>query len=169
MRYFTDELWDEINSGIKERRELAEKQWRKNIEEYSASFEKIKHRFSKKFLGIYSKEENFHDYKLKKIEILHGKYGYVDPVKVSLIIYNELMEWQIDYVGIEKILLDYKKIENESSQYREFRYGFDDFSYDEFFEINDKVISHEILFASGAIFLIHFRKILIKKLANARG
>lgn len=45
------------------------------------------------------KDENFHDYKLKKIEILHGKYGYVDPVKVSLIICNELMEWQIQEVS----------------------------------------------------------------------
>ena len=99
---------------------------------------------------------------------MHGKYGYVDPVKVSLIIYNESNEWQIDYVGIEKISLNYKKIESENLQYKQFQYGFDDFSYDEFFEVNDEIISHEILFASGAVFLIYFKKILIKKLVNTK-
>jgi hypothetical protein len=166
MRYFTDELWKEINSGIKERREFAEKQWERNVEEYAILFENIKHRFSKKFLNIYLKEDNFHDFKLKEIKVLHGKYGYTDPVKVSLVIYNESNVWQLDYVGIEKIALDYKKTENSSSHSRQFQYGFDNFSYDEFFQINDRIMSHEILFASGATLLIYFNKILIKKVAG---
>lgn len=166
MRYFTDELWEEINSGDKERREFAEKQWERNVEEYAILFEKIKDRFSKKFLNIYTKEGNFHDYKLKEIKVLHGKYGYTDPVKVSITIYNESYTWQIDYVGIEKVTLDYKKSNNGSSHSRQFQYGFDDFSYDEFFQVNDRIMSHEILFASGATVLIHFNKIFINRLAH---
>ncbi|KOF55782.1 MULTISPECIES: hypothetical protein [Clostridium] len=165
MRYFTDELWEEINCGVKERREIAEKKWDKNAEEYRAVFNNIRYRFSKKFLKIYEKEANFHDYKLKEIKINHDKYGFKDPVKISLIINNEINTWQMDYTKIKKISLNYNKIGDILSRNKEFYVGFDDLSYDEFLEVDDKTLSHEILFASGATLLIKFEKLFIKKLS----
>lgn len=167
MRYFTDELCEEINCGVKERRKVAEKEWDKNAEEYNVLFNNMRYRLSKKFLRIYEKEANFHDYRLKEIEVIHGKYGFIDPVKVSLIIYNEINTWKLDYIKIEKISLNYKKINDIPSRAKEFYVGFDDFAYDEFLEVDDRTLSHEILFASGATLLIKFGKIFIKKLAGS--
>lgn len=163
MKYFTNQLWEEINCGIKERREIAEKQWKKNVEEYAKLFEGINHRFSKKFLNVYSKEDNFHDYELKEICVSQGKAGYSDPVKVDMIIYNQVNMWRISYTGIEKTSLDYFRI---CPSPRHFQYGFDEYKYDEFYEINDKLLSHEILFGSGAILLIYFNKVSIKKITS---
>lgn len=166
MRFFSNELCEEINSGVKERREAAEKIWNKNVKEYNILFNKVKCRLSKKFLKIYEKEDNFHDYKLKGISIIQGKYGFTNPIRISLVIYNEINTWQLDYTKIEKISIDYNKVDDIPSRTKEFYVGFDDFSYDEVLEVNDKILSHEILFASGTILLIHFNKIFIKKIKS---
>lgn len=162
MRYFTDELWEGINSQLRVQRDMAEKQWEENVNIYAEIFEKLKSRLSKKFLNIYTKENEFHDYTLKNIEVIHGPYGYKDPVKVIITIYNEDYEWEIIYINIYKISLEYNRINYNTR--RQFKYGFDDYKYDEFLEINEKILSHEILFGSGATFLVQFEKISINKI-----
>ena len=110
------------------------------------------------------KEHGFHDYHLKNFQIQHGKRGFRDPVEVRLTVTDEENTWTIIYKKIKKIVANY---EQEPDIFpgmgRRFYEGFDDYGFNEFFEIDDKALSHEILFASGATILIHFEKISIKK------
>lgn len=46
---------------------------------------------------------------------------------------------------------------------RHFQYGFDNYGYDEFLEVDENILSHEILFASDATILVYFKYISIKK------
>ena len=164
MKYYLNTLWKGINSDIKEEREKADLQWKKNDEEYTKVFDKVKNKLPKKFLKIYMKEYGFHDYHIKDFEIINEKSGYKDPVTVKIIITNGINTWDITYKKIKKIVVNY---EQEPDLFpgmgRRFYGGFDDYGFDEFFEIDDKVLSQEILFASDATILIHFEKISIKK------
>lgn len=56
------------------------------------------------------------------------------------------------YKSITKFNINY---ENEI----EARRGFDDWGYDEFLPVDEQFLSHEILFASGATILIHFKNL----------
>lgn len=167
MKYFTDELWNEINSDSKEKREEASLQWEKNAEEYYKIFENIEKLLPKKFLKLYLKENGFHDYELKNYQIIHGKKGYKGSVAVSLVITNTEHTWNIVYNKIKKIAVNYEQQPDifERKKRREYR-GFDDYGYNEFFQIDEKTLSHEILFASGATILVHFEKISIVEIKN---
>lgn len=46
---------------------------------------------------------------------------------------------------------------------RRVQYGFDDYGYNEFLEVDDNILSHEVLFASGATILVHFKKLSIRR------
>ncbi|SMC26746.1 hypothetical protein SAMN02745134_02925 [Clostridium acidisoli DSM 12555] len=118
------------------------------------------------------KEEGFHDYNLKNFQVIHGRSGYKDPVAVSIVITDTEHTWNILYNKIKKVAINYEQetegFERKRKEYR----GFDDYGYDEFFQIDEKTLSHEILFASGATILVHFQKISITKIKttiNERG
>lgn len=163
MKYFKPELWDGYNSDIKEEFEEAKMQWEKNNKEYAQIFQHVKQRLPKTFLKIYMKEKGFHDYHLKDFQIIHGREGFKNPIAVIIEIENGENTWHIIYKGVTKIAVNYKDEQVNESSKRRFQYGFDDYGYDEFLEVNDKTLSHEILFASGATILVHFKNISIKK------
>jgi len=169
MRYFTDELWKGINSDSKEEREKSNLQWDKNDEEYYKIFEKVEKLLPKKFLKIYKQEYGFHDYELKNYEVIHGKQGYKDPVAVNIVISNTEKTWNIGYEKIKKIVINYELQPDVFGRKRRREYrGFDDYGYNEFYQINEKTLSHEILFASGATILVHFEKISINKASEKK-
>jgi hypothetical protein len=112
---------------------------------------------------MYFKNHGFHDFSLKAIEVVHSAYSIKKPVLIKIIITDEGNTWEIKYKGIKKFIISYEK-ENYLSD----RYGFDGFGYDEFLPVDDKLLSHEILFVSGATVLIYFEKISINKLSNNR-
>ncbi|MEQ8156035.1 MAG: hypothetical protein ABRQ25_14285 [Clostridiaceae bacterium] len=163
MRYFTTELWNSINSESKEEREKANLQWEKNDAEYYEIFQNVSKFLSKGFLKIYWQEHGFHDYKLRNFEVIHGEKGYVYPVEFSIVITNGDNVWNIVYKKIKKISINYQQQPDVLKRKKRVYEGFDDYGYDEFFQVDDKTLSHEILFASGATILIHFEKISIKK------
>lgn len=167
MRYFTDKLWSDINSESQEIREKANLQWQKNDEEYYKIFQKVKEKLPKRFLEIYGQQYGFHDYELKKFQIIHGDKGYKDPVAVNIIISNSEQTWSISYEKIKKIEINYELHPDifERKRRREYM-GFDDYGYNEFFEIDERTLSHEILFASGATILVYFEKISINKITS---
>lgn len=160
MRYFTDELCSKTNSDKEEDRIEAEKQWKKNSKEYHRLFEKIKYRIPKTSLMVYEKHR-FHDYNLDEIRITQARFGTKYPLKIVLVISNEDMKFEILYKNITKLEIMHN-VNKEA--YWEWWSGFHTWGYDEFFEVNDKILSHEILFALGATILIHFQKIKISKI-----
>lgn len=163
MRYLTDELWTKINSECKEEREKAGLQWDKNAEEYFKIFKNIEKLLPKKFIKIY-KQHSFHDYNLKKIEVIHGKQGYIDPVAVSIFVEEGGEVWNITYKKIKKISINYEQQPDVFGRKKRTYEGFDTYGYDEFFQVDEKTLSHEILFASGATILVHFEKISVNKI-----
>lgn len=146
MRYYTDELRSGVNNDSKEERV------KEDLHGIKMLMSMLK----------YLKEHAFHDYQLKNLKVVHGVVGYKYPVEVSIVITDGFNSWNIVYKKIKKISINYEH-EIDNSKRRKYR-GFDDYGYDEFFQINEKTFSHEIFFASGATILIHFEKIHINKI-----
>ncbi|MFX0549450.1 hypothetical protein ACOAKC_08935 [Hathewaya histolytica] len=166
MRYFTNELWNKINSDSEYEREKAYLEWDKNDKEYYEIFNIVKGLLPKKFIKIYEQEYGFHDYELRNFEVIHGQKGYVDPVEFSVVITNGDNVWDIVYKKIKKISINYQQQSDVSKRKKRVYEGFDDYGYDEFFQIDGKTLSHEILFALGATILVHFEEIFIKKITS---
>lgn len=167
MKYFKPELWRGYNSDNKEEFEKAKVQWDKNNKEYAQVFEKVKQRLPKGFFKIYMKEHGFHDFHLKNFQVIHGSEGYKNPVSVSLEIEDGENTWNILYKGVTKVQINYQDEKAKEDKIRRFQYGFDDYGYDEFLEIDENTISHEILFASDATILVHFKQISIRKIKDS--
>lgn len=162
MKYFKAELWKGYNSDSQEEFENAKIQWEKNNKEYAKKFEIVKERLPKNFLKIYMREHGFHDYHLKRFQVIHGKEGFKNPIAVSIEIEDGENAWNIMYKGVTKIQINYEDEQYREIRKRQFQYGFDDFGYDEFLVIDDRLLSHEILFASDATILVHFKHISIR-------
>lgn len=164
MRYYTSELWKQANSQSSEERENAKRQWKINNDEYSKIFEYVKKRLPKAFLKIFMEEHGFHDCHLKNFEIIHGKAGYKDPVEVVITITNTEDTWNVIYKGIKEISVRYVSSPYiQPGKIRKYHDGFDEYGYNEFYEVDENILSHEILFASGATIFICFNKISINK------
>jgi hypothetical protein len=166
MKYFKAELWRGYNSDIKDEVEEARVQWEKNNKEYASLFEKVKQRLPKSFLKIYMREHGFYDFHLKNLKVIHGSEGFKNLISVSIEIGDEEKTWNIMYKGVTKVQINYEDENAQENNKRRFQYGFDDYGYDEFLEVDDNILSHEILFASDATILIHFKHISINKVTN---
>lgn len=165
MKYYISELWRKLNSNSSKEREEAKYLWKNNDEEYSKIFEKVKERLPKKFLKIFMREHGFHDYKLRNFQVIHVNPGYKDPIEILITITNGETTWNIMYYGIKEFNVKYtSKPMLFPGKMRVYYDGFDDYGYDEFYEIDENTLSHEILFASGATIFICFNKISISKI-----
>lgn len=162
MKYFKAELWRGYNSDNKEEFENSKAQWNKNNKEYAQIFEKVKGRLPKGFLKIYMREHGFHDFHLKNFQIINEREGYRNPVSVSIEVEGGESIWNILYKGVSKVQINYEG-KNTRGKVRCFQYGFDDYGYDEFLEVDEMTLSHEILFASDTTILVYFRQISIKR------
>lgn len=163
MKYLKAELWRGYNSDSKEEFEETKAQWEKNSKEYALIFEKVKERLPKGFLKIYMKEHGFHDYNLKNFQVIHAKEGFRNPIAVSIKIEDGKNTWNIMYKAVTKVQVNYEDEQAKENIKRRFQYGFDDYGYNEFLEVDEKILSHEILFASGATILVHFKHISINR------
>lgn len=152
MKYFTDELWSKINSSCPKEREEAESVWEKNLQSYWENFELLQNKLSKKTYDFFE-NHSFHDCRLVKVELIHRKQGTLNPITVHVVITNQIDTWQITYKCVKKISMNY---ESGETNYID-RNGFDDWGYDELLVVDEETLSHEILFASGATFLVHFK------------
>lgn len=166
MKYFTANLWNGFNSDIEEEYQRSRIEWEKNSKEYCDIFEKIKIRLPKYFLKVFMKEHGFHDYELRKYEIIHGDKGNKNPIRVNLVIDNGQFCWQISYKEVSKIQISYEEQAESIGKNKKYYRGFDDYGYNEILEVTDTVLSHEILFASDATILVHFKKVGIKRVAE---
>lgn len=70
------------------------------------------------------------------------------------------------YKGVTKVQIDYEDEKTKENKARRFQYGFDDYGYDEFLEVDENTLSHEILFDSDATILVHFKQISIKRVKD---
>ncbi|MGH4139223.1 hypothetical protein [Clostridium sp.] len=160
MKYFTLDLWRGSNSDSEKIIDESIAEWNKNAKAYNEVFESIQNRFSKKFLKSYLCNERFHDYTIKNIKINNKDKRGENPMSIDIFITYSLITWKITYKNVVKFSINYEQWEGEGTCI-----GFDDWGYDEFIPVNEDILSHEILFVSGATILIYFKnkKILLSK------
>ncbi|MGE6228447.1 hypothetical protein [Paenibacillus chitinolyticus] len=148
MKYFKQELWQEMNTGDITLMQKAEEEWNQNSKQYWDQYKLLENKLPKEIFDFF-KQKDFHDFRLKEYKIIHHKYGEGTPVNLHLLLTNDEETWLLEYSSIKKMKIDF-----ETEELR----GFDDFGYQEFLEVDEETISHEILFASGAQVLIHFQR-----------
>lgn len=150
MKYFTGELCGRINSESITEREQARLEWKQNDEVYSKVFENVKPMLTKKFLKMYLIAHGFHDCEFLSFEVIQPKRWANDPITVRIVISNRESKFTHTYKKVKKIRMNYDSEERMS------KWGIDTWRYDEFLLVDDKQLTHEILFASGATIFIQF-------------
>lgn len=83
MRYYTRELWKNLNSTDEALRSLAELEWEKKDKEYSAHFDAIKKYLPIKFLKKYMECNEFHDYVVNGMKIFNVGSRYKCEIALS--------------------------------------------------------------------------------------
>lgn len=156
MKFYTYELWQKLNSEVLEERKNARDILAKNGQEYFEIFQAIKDKLPKYFIRKYIKYNGFHDFQLENIEI-YNQVKKLNSIKILISKDNE--RFQICYSDITNLSITYN-ISKVQLGIRDDK-GFDSWGYSEFSELRDREFTHEILFASGATILIHFKKIKI--------
>ena len=153
MKYFTADLWNKIQ--YPETYAEASSQWDINLAEYMKVYNSIKHRLPTEFLNTYHQYEGFHDYHLESIKV--NNYENKSDPSVEIIISEFGNSFLITYKDVSRFRTSYEK-GNWA--------GFDDWGYDEFLPVDNKYLTHEILFASGSSILLQFknRSITIEKI-----
>lgn len=161
MQYFTFELWSKFSSENELERQQADVQWDENSKVYLQMFEQLKARISKQVFEFFT-NEGFHDYHIQNLEMVHGDYKQKNPIDVTITVTNAIDTWKLNYKCVQRFEVQYN---NANTSSLSFHNGFDDWGYDELLAVNEGILSHEILFASGATILIHFpnQNILIEK------
>lgn len=153
------DLWERVNSKAEAERIKAELEWDKNDKNYAKTFQSLKNRFSPELLKIYMDNHGFHDFYLVDINIVNEKLGLKKPIQIKITVTDSQKVWEITYNGIKQLLINY----NLNNKPLGFGKGFSSWGYDEFLEVDERTLSHEILFASGASIRILFEKIKIKE------
>lgn len=164
MKFFTQELCDMIGSNNEEVSRQADEMWNHNIKLYQEQFDKVKKLLTKKFLDIYLKNNEFHDYYFVGEKIIRTKYKKMPFVDFKINISNGLKKYEIIYKSVSRLNILANYI-NEDCDYLGYKEGvIDSWSYDEFDTNKDNQIVHEILFLSGTTFKIECSHIIIKKI-----
>jgi hypothetical protein len=156
MKFYKYNLWISLDSENQYERENAEKEWEYNICEYIKNFEHTKRRLTKKFLKVYENHDGFHDFRFKKLSINNRGRNVGDPTNIALYIVNRKEVYKIIYKGVKKFSTGYEQGAGQR--------GIDDLCHDELLVVDDKLLSHELLFASGTTMLFWFQKISLEKL-----
>ena len=73
MKYYTEELLRGINSADESVREKANRELSQNLRNYALYYETIKNCFSKKFISIFEKNDEFHDSFIDEIKYVAKK------------------------------------------------------------------------------------------------
>lgn len=75
MKYFTKELWSQINDIDDDVRQQAQQVWSQNTQKYQQEFEKVRNFFPSKFLKLFFSCNELHDYIIQRILLTSNKKG----------------------------------------------------------------------------------------------
>ncbi|NBI28433.1 hypothetical protein [Chengkuizengella marina] len=116
---------------------------------YRERFNTLEGRLNKKVFQFF-KNRTFHDYKLFKFELEHGMNGDKYPINIKILLTSyDLDIWELHFKGVSKLQTNY--VEDSFSS------GFEDWIYEELLDVDENTLSFEVLFASEASILIHFK------------
>lgn len=154
MKYFTLELLDKASNLLDLEYEVYDKMWMDNLTAYWEQFENYKHRLPKRFVQQYCKHA-FHDYNIESISFFNDVSKRKDCYSVELTISFDNNRFSIKYIGVQK----YRITANKLCYYPECI-----LLYSEILPLDDKLMSHEIIFEDRNIIYMEFKKIIFKKL-----
>lgn len=84
MRYFTKDLWCNLNSDIEEVQIQAEKEWEEHYDQYMLEFQQTSQLLSKRFVNSIKRRDYLHDYIIHNFSITNnGKGKYICTMQLS--------------------------------------------------------------------------------------
>ena len=166
MRYFTKELWQQINSRDPDLIRSADSAWHQNLVSYRTQVEALEGRVSKKTFRFFTRE-SLHDSRLVEWTVgdaigletqrasLFKRRSKPPAARIRVISYRGDTVYELSYTGVQLAQFDFP-----TSQPRFWTPGdpIDDWGYDELSAVDDLHLQHEALFASGATMRIVFER-----------
>ena len=167
MKFFTHGLIfiDEPKSETEEKEQLA--LFRAAEKKRAVEFNKAKRSMSLKSLEIYQNNEHFHDYSIKEIVINKNTKSRVTPLTEIIIILDGKQSIALRYTSVTLFEIASRCDDTHAIMVSKWEGKFDDYLYDEFFDLGDSTYSHEILMLTGSTVKIYYKRLIIGKQKNA--
>jgi hypothetical protein len=167
MKYYTDELWTNLNSGDKHLAEKASKQWDRNNRLYQKHLNKILPNVPKKAQNFFGKV-SLHDGTLLKFSTgdkmkkgRDGDYFIAGSfAEIEVLCPRGTYIYTLSYPVIRKCIVDFH---SNSPFLPDKERIYEDWGYHEFSLTKDKWMRHEILFSTGATILLEFKRFSYKR------
>ena len=107
MRYFTKQLWKDINSSDEQTRLQAEKTWDQNDRDYSAVFSAVRHLFPSNFVNTFLEAGGFHDWQICGIHV----ESMVGEHRCRLELQTDEKAVTLSFEGLQRMALDIPKLD----------------------------------------------------------
>jgi len=156
MKYFTLELLDKSCNMLDSEYEMYDKLWMENLTAYWSQFKNYENRLPSRFVKEYCKHA-FHDYNIEFINFYNDGTKKRDCYNVELKVSFDNNKFLIRYIGVTKYNINVNSLNYMQEN---------TFLYSEILPIDNKKMSHEILFVDRNIVYIEFRKIIFKKISK---
>jgi hypothetical protein len=160
MRYFTAQLWSDINSSDKELARKAEQQWFRNTKSYDKCLAKILPSLNKTNQRFFDKL-SLHDGSPILFSIGDLSSNWTTQAKTNIAEIKVMHPdhkvnhiYVLRYSGIQNFTIDFPR---KIQLFREKPCVFGNWGYDELSVTKDKLLKHDILFDSGATVTIEFK------------
>lgn len=150
MRYFTGELWRNINSDDRTVREQAREEWKKRGALYSKIYDREKKLFPEDYIRIYEKAHGFHDLTIKNINmIMDGWTNRSCVVELS----DGKEEYELVFQGVSSFAASFPSLPARKRD--EMWWGYDEIGH------KGKRLSISVLCAFENEFTINFKTVTV--------
>lgn len=150
LEYFRNDLWDDINSLDIEKRKRAKDEWTANAESYWEQYDRLMVTRLDEKPFHFLKDNRFHDCTVIECKVTQSKGSFPHSSSFVVVVEFEEEHWMIEYSKVTSLCIQlYEDTDGNGS-------GLKEWGYHEILPVNDSVLSHEILFASGATIKVAF-------------
>lgn len=154
MKYFTLELLDKLSNRSDLEHEMYHKMWMENLMEYWNQFKNYEDKLPSRFVKEYCKHA-FHDYNIESINFYNDGTKRRDCCNVEIKVSDDENKFLIRYIGVTKYNINVNSINYMQGN---------TFLYSEILPVENKKMSHEILFLNRNTVYMEFKKIMFKKI-----
>ncbi|MFD2115282.1 hypothetical protein ACFSTH_07145 [Paenibacillus yanchengensis] len=150
MKYFRNDLWDDINSLDIEKSKRAKDKWEASAEVYWEQYDRLMStRLNEKTFNALN-DNKFHDCRVIECKITQGDIQFPYSSSFAIVVEFGDEDWIIEYRKVISLSIHIYEDFNGRSN------GFEEWGYHELLPVNDRMLSHEILFSSGATIKVTF-------------
>jgi hypothetical protein len=168
MRFFTRELWEGFQDGGTY--EASSQMWEINLKNYYQQLESLKDRLGERLYRFLT-TTSLHDGNLLSLRMIDERNRYylehkkvkaiIDPVSIELEVsdLDGAKIYRLNYTRVNKVKFDFA---TDNPLFFTTGAGLGDWGYDEITKVDDNYLRHEIIFSSGTVLLIEFKKLSIR-------